>query len=296
MTGGNGLGAFPGLRPGQAETESTLRQIRRGSVLFFVFLVFGAFPAAAEPVDLELVLAVDVSGSMDDEEHALQRMGYISAIAHPQVVQVIQGGYTGRIAVTYVEWAGAGLQVVAVPWRVIDGQETATDFAETLANTPIAFIRGTSISGGIDFASKLFDDNGFEGMRRVIDVSGDGPNNRGQPVARVRDRVVAQGIVINGLPIMLHASRGYWSMGGDLEAYYRDCVIGGRGAFVVGVREPVELARAIRRKLILEIAGREPTPEPAITPVTWNGLAVPVQRGPIDCLIGEKMRRDWYEE
>ncbi len=251
-------------------------------------------PAAAETVDLELVLAVDVSGSMDDEEHALQRLGYIAAIAHPQVVRVIRGGYTGRIALTYVEWAGAESQVIAVPWRVIDGQESATAFADTLADTPIALIRGTSISGGIDFASKLFEDNGFEGTRRVIDVSGDGPNNRGRPVVEVRDRVVAQGIVINGLPIMLHAGRGTWALGADLESYYRDCVIGGRGAFVVGVHDPDEFARAIRRKLILEIAGR--APEAEIVPAAWDGLVIPAQRGPTDCLIGEKLRRNWSEE
>lgn len=262
----------------------------------FCFLLLAAGPAVAETVDLELVLAVDVSGSMDDEEHALQRLGYIAAIAHPQVVRVIRGGYTGRIALTYVEWAGAESQVIVVPWRLIDGQEAATAFADTLADTPIAFIRGTSISGGIDFASKLFEDNGFEGARRVIDVSGDGPNNRGRPVTEVRDRVVAQGIVINGLPIMLHPGRGYWGIGGDLDIYYRDCVIGGHGAFVVAVREPAELARAIRRKLIQEIAGWEPVPEPDIIPAAWDGLVIPMQRGPTDCLIGEKLRRNWSEE
>ncbi len=165
-----------------------------------------AAPAAAElPVDLELVLAVDVSGSMDRDEQALQRRGYVEAFLHPEVAAAVRSGPYGRIAVTYVEWAGASAQVVTLPWTLVEDQTTAEDFAAGLAEAPPARFRGTSISGALAFAAPMFADNGYEGLRRVIDVSGDGPNNIGPPVAPVRDAVVAAGIVINGLPVQLDA-------------------------------------------------------------------------------------------
>lgn len=261
-----------------------------------------AGPAAAEPVDLELVLAVDVSGSMDADERRVQRLGYVEAIAHPEVIEAIMSGYRGRIAVTYVEWAGPNSQVVTLPWRIIDGADTARKFADDLAAAPPAFIHGTSISGSLDFASKLFTDNGYEGRRRVIDVSGDGPNNSGAPVEPVRDRVVGQGIVINGLPIVIRPSYAGWSGGaGRLDAYYRDCVIGGLGAFVVPVHDIAQFAPAVRRKLILEIAGLAP-PGRVITAGYRPGAApLPIVRAAAksDCLIGESLRhrwRDWRDE
>ena len=130
--------------------------------------------------------AVDVSGSMDEEEHILQRQGFVAAFRHPEVINTIMSGFIGRIAVTYVEWAGPVSQVVTVPWRIVDGKDSAGAFADILADEPIAFIRGTSISGGIEFAAGLFADNGIEGTRRVIDVSGDGANNMGEPVEAAR--------------------------------------------------------------------------------------------------------------
>jgi hypothetical protein len=250
--------------------------------------LLGASPAAAqdEPVDLELVLAVDVSGSMDEGERRLQRDGYVAAFLHPDVVAAISSGRHGRIAVTYVEWAGPRAQQVAVPWRLVDGAASATALAAELKAAPSARIRGTSISGALAYTSLLFAGNGFAGARRVIDISGDGPNNMGLPVAPVRDTVVASGITINGLPVTLRPTSS-WALPADLlDIYYADCVIGGPGAFFLSVQAPDQLAEAIRRKLVLEIAGRPPTLTPA--------QLAPQPR--IDCLIGEKTRPQWLDE
>ena len=159
--------------------------------------LFAAAPAGAQgagdaiEVDLELVLAVDVSGSMDDEEHAVQRAGYVDAIGHPDFIRAIAAGAYQRIAVTYVEWAGSSLQETVMPWRLIDGQASAGAFADELAARPITYIRGTSISGALVYATALFNNNGFDGFRKVIDVSGDGPNNSGGFIEAARDRAVA---------------------------------------------------------------------------------------------------------
>lgn len=236
--------------------------------------------AADRPVDLELVLAVDVSGSMDEDEHHLQRQGYVQAFRHPGVIQVITSGFLGRIAVTYFEWAGPGGQSITAPWTEIHDAQSANAFADVLASRPRAFIRGTSISGGLLFGAGLFDGNGFRAPRRVIDVSGDGANNMGLPVEEARDRVVAQGITINGLPLML---KFYATGAADLDQYFKDCVIGGTGAFVVPVKETIGMARAIRRKLILEIAGL--TRGPRLVPAAGPAKA--------DCMIGEKWRQNW---
>lgn len=237
---------------------------------------------AETPVDLELVLAVDVSGSMDDDEHVLQRQGYVEAFRHPLVISAITSGILRRIAVTYVEWAGPASQVVTVGWRIIDGGDSARAFANALSDAPIAYIRGTSISGGLAHAATLFTDNGIEGTRRVIDISGDGANNRGVPVELARDVVLARGIVINGLPLLLKPRLYYWTGGAGLDDYYRDCVVGGPGAFVIAVTEKSQMAVAIRRKLVLEIAGARPRLLPA---------AAHARRATSDCLIGEKIRR-----
>ncbi len=232
------------------------------------------------PVDIELVLAVDVSGSMDEEEHAVQRAGYVGAIRHADFWRAISAGAWQRAALTYVEWAGPEGQVTVVGWTLIDSPQSAETFADTLAAIPIAYIRGTSISGALAYSAGLFDGNGFSGERRVIDVSGDGPNNRGPRVDVIRDAVVARGIIINGLPILLRPSR---SMVG-LDVYYADCVIGGPGSFVLPVRKAEELGEAIRRKLVLDLAsGRE----------TQTVIAVQGRERTSDCLIGEKLRRDW---
>ncbi|HXV23813.1 MAG TPA: DUF1194 domain-containing protein [Alphaproteobacteria bacterium] len=243
--------------------------------------------AQEQPVDLELVLAVDVSGSMDADEKLLQRQGYVEAFRHPQVIRAIVSGFHGGIAVTYVEWAGPSSQVVILPWRSIDREASAEDFARDLAAAPTSWIRRTSISGALLFSAALFDDNGFEAPRRVIDISGDGPNNTGSPVLPVRDAVVEQGIVINGLPITLKSGGFGGLQPGQLDLYYEECVIGGTGAFIVSVQDPQHLAEAIRRKLVLEIAGAPPRATPAAAH----------EAGPrIDCLIGEKTRPSWLDE
>lgn len=247
-------------------------------------------PARAQPaelaVDLELVLAVDVSLSMDVDEQRLQREGYVAAFRHKQVIEAIKLGGWSRIAVTYVEWAGTGLHRVVIPWTLIDGRDTALAFAGKLARGEPTHMFRTSISGGLLFAASLFDNNGYKGTRRVIDVSGDGPNNHGLPVTQARDQVVAKRITINGLPVVLKRSSkfGYFDLP-NLDVYYEDCVIGGFGAFLVTVRDKREFAPAIRRKLILEIAGKHPRLIKAQTP--------PKKPPRIDCLIGEKMWIRW---
>lgn len=251
-----------------------------GAALAAAWLATG-IAAAQNPVDLELVLAVDVSGSMDPDEHRLQRAGYVEALAHPDVTSAIRSGIYGRIAVTYVEWAGPVSQVIILPWTLVDSESQSRDFSAALAAAPFSRIRGTSISGGLAFASRLFDANDFDGIRRVIDVSGDGPNSRGAPVEPIRDAVVDQGIIINGLPIMLKTSLRDITWNLQLYRYYQDCVIGGPGAFVIAVREREQIATAIRRKLVLEIAGRPAEILPA------SQLTTPRKA---DCLIGEKMR------
>jgi hypothetical protein len=237
-------------------------------------------------VDLELVLAVDVSRSMDAEEQALQKEGYLAALQHPEVIAAIQAGFLGRIAVSYVEWAGPGGQRVIAPWAVVEDSGSAAAFAGTIAAEPVSFLRGTSISGALLFTLGLFDGNGFRSTRQVIDISGDGPNNMGFPVLQARDTVLRRGITINGLPIMVNS--GYY--GGysipDLDIYYEDCVIGGPGAFLITVQSLDRFAEAVRRKLVLEIAGAEPRVVPA-------QFAEPERR--IDCMIGEKLRRRWVD-
>ena len=234
----------------------------------------------AMEVDLELVLAVDVSGSMDDEEHAVQRAGYVAAIGHPDFVRAIQAGAYQRLALTYVEWAGPSLQATVMPWRLIDGAASAGAFAADLAARPITQIRGTSISGALVYSTALFDNNVYDGLRKVIDVSGDGPNRNGIPVDVARDLAVGRGIVINGLPIMIRPSRSFVS----LDRYYAGCVIGGPGAFVLPVTKVEEVAEAIRRKLILDIAARPGSP------------VIPVQATePVDCQIGERLRRQFED-
>ena len=247
-------------------------------------LLAGGEAGAQTPVDVELVLAVDMSQSMDAGEHELQRSGYLAALVHPDVLRAIESGIYGRVAITYVEWGGPQSQAVAVPWTVVEDPASARGFAAALAARPIQTIHGTSISGALAFAAGLFEANGYDGFRRVIDVSGDGPNSTGAPVAPTRDAVLAEGLIINGLPIMLRET-GYtpWSIP-DLDIYYADCVTGGPGSFVLPVDDPTQLADAIRQKLVLEIAGAPPTLMPATASARMPR---------IDCLIGEKLLQRW---
>jgi hypothetical protein len=258
-----------------------------------------ALPATAEKfVDLELVLAVDISMSMDIVEQRLQRDGYVAALRDPNVIKAIQSGPQGRIAVTYVEWAGYRSQSIVVPWRIISNAREAHQLANELAAQPIARARRTSISSAVTFAATLFGKDGVRSLRRVIDVSGDGPNNAGELVVPARDRVLRKGIIINGLAIELPRNGGspfsYFDIE-DLEGYYRRCVIGGPGAFVLSIKRKVEFATAIRQKLLLEVAGR--TPEPSRKPHLQRAQYKPPGRATADCEIGEKRwQQFWHDQ
>jgi len=218
------------------------------------------YPASAKiPVDLELALAIDVSGSIDEEEASLQRTGYIAAFQNPRVIEAIRHGILGRIAVAYYEWAGYGHNKVIAGWTVIHDRASALAFAESLYQPPPETARRTAIGQAIAFAMPLFDANDIDGTRRVIDVSGDGPNNWGQPSTAARDFAVAAGITINGLPIVNdRPSRWDWPSMANLDLYYRDCVIGGPGSFLVVANTFEDFAAAVLKKLIMEIAGASP--------------------------------------
>ncbi|WP_217573382.1 DUF1194 domain-containing protein [Mesorhizobium sp. GbtcB19] len=254
----------------------------RLKILALLVGVFGPTSVGAAPerraVDLELILAVDVSPSMSQAEQRVQRDGYVSAFQHSDVARAIATGARGRIAVAYVEWAGPKYQRVVVPWTIIGSYDDAKRFADALAVRPIVREAGTSISRGLQAAEDLFAHNWALGERRVVDVSGDGPNNAGPPVAPVRDELIASGITINGLPVSLPhgTSNGFESYGGGyLNAYYEHCVIGGPDAFVIGVDDLALFAVAIRRKLVREIADISSRPRLA--------SYVPSRRSAFDC-------------
>jgi hypothetical protein len=238
---------------------------------------------AAMPVDTELVLAVDVSYSMDPEEQQLQREGYIAALTSREFMDALRGGVHAKVAVTYFEWAGQYDQRIVVPWRLIDGPERADGVASEIARAPYRRASRTSISGALRFAKPLFDASGFNGIRRVIDVSGDGANNAGDPVVLVRDDVLAAGTTINGLPIMLKRPNTFTLDIENLDIYYEDCVIGGPGAFIVPIHNRDQFKEAIRTKLVLEVAGR--TPQRRVVPAQAKAPR-------ISCTIGEQMWRD----
>jgi hypothetical protein len=218
-------------------------------------------PAAAGgriPVDVELVLMVDVSGSVDLEEARLQRNGYVEALKSRKVIDAIHAGPTGRIAVAYVEWADATFQKVVLDWTLIDSAESAEAAAATLKAAPIATAFWTSLGAAISFGGSMIEGNGFEGDRKVIDVSGDGYNNRGPEPDKARDLVAARGITINGLPIVGHVGSNGAGPPKDLDRYYIDHVIGGPGAFVQAAEGFDAFGAAILTKLVSEVAGVMP--------------------------------------
>lgn len=240
-------------------------------------------------VDVELILAVDVSYSMDLDELAIQREGYAQAIASKEFLQALKNGPNGRIAVTYFEWAASGDQKIIIPWRLIDGPESADAVSAEIMKTPIRRASRTSISGAIYFAMPLFDEDPYRGLKRVIDISGDGPNNNGSPVVAARDEAVNKGIVINGLPIMVKEP-SYSTMDiENLDQYYEDCVIGGTGSFVVSIKSRDEFKQAIRTKLLMEVAGRMPPRR--VVPVADIGKEVGKEPR-VSCTVGEKIWND----
>jgi hypothetical protein len=263
-------------------------------------------------VDLELVLAVDVSRSMDFEEHALQRNGYVEAFRHRDVINALMSGPEGRIAVAYMEWAGDTYPII--PWTIIDSEKAALAFADRLSKEQPYSERRTSISTALYAAEALISSNDIAAHRRVIDVSGDGANNAGPPVEEAREFVLKREITINGLPILLNPS-GYGGFGGGgglgqgydlphLDRYYKHCVIGGDGAFIAPVFDLKQLAATIRKKLVLEIAGLDPgtydppgtaptqfadaAGAPDVPRIVQAQLKLPTER--TDCMSGEKQR------
>jgi hypothetical protein len=207
-------------------------------------------PASGPDVDVALVLAIDVSGSVSEDRLLLQRRGYIEAMRHPLLIDAVRAGTTGRIALTFVEWSEARRQTQAVGWQVVHDNSTAQRFASAIETAEHSMLGWTSISAAIDFAARLLAESGFVAARRVIDISGDGVNNDGRDVIAARDDAVAAGIIINGLPILEVEPR--------LDEYFRRNVIGGPGAFVMVARNRGDFAAAVLRKLLLEVAGIQP--------------------------------------
>jgi hypothetical protein len=256
---------------------------------FMAAAMMAADAAAEQPVDLELVLAVDVSRSIDSKEAMLQREGYIRAFRHPEVIRAIQEGVLGRIAVTYVEWSGANRWRQIANWQLVDGPESAEFLIAMMGQLAPALSRRTSISGAIEHSLRQFKSNGFVGTRQTIDVSGDGPNNDGVPVTAARDAAVAAGVTVNGLPIVKDGG-GVQSRYNipNLDLYYENCVIGGPGAFIVAAEGFDDFARAVRKKLIWEIAGRRPTEPPQLIPAKASKR----ERIAPSCYIGEMLRSE----
>lgn len=280
-----------------------LRSCARGFRAALVLLALAAVTGRADAqqrlpqeVDVALVLAVDISYSMDIDEQRLQRQGYMQAITSPDVLEAIRGGLTGSIAVIYVEWAGTLSRSVLVDWHVISDEASAQQFADALGEAPISRAYRTAIGDALLFSAQQFETLPYSAARKVIDISGDGPNNQGTYAPAARDQVVAQGVIINGLPLQLKDVRPGWFDMADLDRYYETCVIGGPGSFIVPVRGAERFAEAVRRKLVLEIAMPVlPRPEAPDEP-----RLIRVADG-IDpfCLEGERrwqQRRFIYEE
>jgi hypothetical protein len=228
-----------------------------------LFLILAGVPAlAAEAVDLLLVLAADVSRSVDQPKFQLQREGYAAAISNPRVLEAISSGPNRRIAICFVEWSGVGSQKLIIDWTMIDGANAARQFGDALLEAPRAFADRTSISGGVEFAVAQLERAPFEATRKTIDVSGDGTNNSGRDIRMVRDEVVAKGITINGLVILsdrpIPWNPEHTNPPGGLPRYYQDNVIGGPGAFVEVAEDFKSFGRALINKLVAEIANAVP--------------------------------------
>jgi hypothetical protein len=236
---------------------------------------------ATGEVDVELVLAVDTSRSMDYEEVRIQREGYIEALKHKEFIDAVKTGLTGRIAISYFEWAGDVVPQSVIDWQIIENEQDALNFAQKLEARPIDTQRRTSISAAIAQGATMIVSSPLKGMRQVIDISGDGPNNSGNPVEPARDKAIEAGIVINGLAIMLRPS----GAPGGLDKYYADCVVGGPGSFVLPVHNIEDFAIAVRRKLVMEISGLTP-------PATIKKVANTPRS---DCMIGEKQWQDIFD-
>lgn len=258
-------------------------------------------PAAPQAVDLELVLAADNSQSVDPSEAKLQRQGVAAAFRHPDIIRAIQSGSLGRIAVAYLDWSSVPYTRLTVNWRIISDKASADAFADTLLKAPLVFGSGTAIGEAIGLAAQLIELNNIQGTQRTIDISGDGPNNRGRPVYEVRDETVAKGITINGLPVVSTGEYGQGEWGvyyGDLENYYRNCIVGGPRSFALPAKGFEEFAEAIRHKLVLEISDERPAPASIVKVAANAGPPAPLRPpsgagrgGPEQCGGGGRNRR-----
>lgn len=247
--------------------------LRFPALSVLLVLLASSFTAVAtEPVDLEIVIATDVSQSIDEREAALQRQGFAAALRSRDVIRAIESGALGRIAVAYIDWSSEPWNRVIVDWQVIHDAASANAFADTLLAIPRTRGQGTSIGGAMRMAAHMIESNGFDGMRRVIDISGDGPNNRGS-LAFAREDTLARGITVNGLPIITddYGTGDWGGFYGQLDRYYETYVIGGPGAFSLPAQGFEEFATAIRRKLILEISGETPASRVAEGPLPVRG-------------------------
>lgn len=255
------------------ESTSALRTAAAG----LLATALAATAAADSPVDVAIVLAVDASASVDGSEEVVQRGGYVQALRHPDFARAMAAGFTGRVAIAYFEWAAHVHPGSHLRWQILETPEDAEALAAAIEALPHRSDYGTSISRALEFALAQFDDAPPDARRRVIDVSGDGPNNLGPPVQQVRDRVVEAGVTINGLPVLVRPSGTF----PQIDLYFEACVIGGSGAFILPAQVPQEIAAAIRRKLIIEMSG-----EPPPLRVTR------ISQTPIDCLVGERAWRE----
>ena len=225
-------------------------------------LASGGAAKADTPVDLQLVLAVDVSRSIDEVEAELQRRGYVEALTNDRVIDAVLSGENKRIALCYTEWAGTHYQMVVIDWTVIDSASTARRFAEKLTEAPRTSQSWTAVGAAMAHAAQRFENSGFASRRRVIDVSGDGRTNDGPPAELVRDKLVAQGIVINGLPVMMNRENFGRPPDLTLDKYYEENVIGGAGSFMIVADNFDQFGRAVRTKLVREVSGIDAMPHP----------------------------------
>ena len=273
------------------QAQHLARAAVAGSLFAGVLLAGACGPASARggdlAVDAEIVFAVDISYSMDRFEQELQRDGYVQALTSPEFLNALKSNALGRIAIAYMQWASYTDQDIVLNWMVIDGPESAAVAAARLRDAPYRRAQRTSISGAIDAASRLFETNGFDGARHIIDISGDGPNNNGRFVTQARDEALARGITINGLPLVGIRS---WIGPADikeLDIYYEDCVIGGPDAFMVTIRDTRSFVDATRSKLVREIALA-----PGISDKKMRIVPVDSKEPRISCTIGEAMWRN----
>ena len=242
-----------------------------------------ALPAAAQErpgIDVALAMGIDISGSIDPDEARLQREGYVQAFSDPEIRRAILGGSNGRIAVAYFEWSDSWMQKLLIDWTLLDSDAAIEAFAAQLSRLPISIARRTSISGALRYAVPLFERLPYDAARKIIDISGDGSNNDGGLVTTARYEALKQRIAINGLPIMNGRPNPFgFPAESDLDAYYTHCVIGGPRSFIEIARDFEDFPRAIRKKLLEEVANRAPATNWAHNdnPAAWPGLGDGVQ-------------------